>query len=456
MSAALELAGRALAHAAAAADEAEASVHSERSGLARFAGSTQHQPTLVDDTIVTVRAVRDGRVGVAVTNRTTDDGLREVAARAADASERVRADPDFPGLPEAATAANTDGYDEETAALGPAEQARLAASAIAATGDIPAYGFFTSGTTELAVASTTGLETSQRVTDATVVVLSAAESLSGYATQTSSAVSGIDPQACATEAAEKAARTSGAGQLEAGVYRAVLEPYALAEMLQYFAWDSFGALGLLEERSYLAGRIGERIFDERVSIADDGIDANGLPKAFDFEGVAKQRVPLVEDGVARGVVWDRRTAKRAGGDARTTGHAPPVTWQAYGPLAFAISMAGGDADCVDELVLEVGDGIYVTRVHYLGIVDPRGGVLTGMTRDGTFRIRDGRIAEPLVNLRFTVAVPNMLADVPAFSRRVTLVNQSDFYGERYPFGALAPAIATAHFNITGSGSMPGI
>lgn len=456
MSAALELAGSALAHVAAAADEAEVSVHSERSGLARFAGSTQHQPTLVDDTVVTVRAVRDGRVGVAVTNRTGDDGLREVAARAADAAERVRADPDFPGLPEAAPAGDIVGYDDETAALGPAEQARLAASAIAATGDIPAYGFFTSGTTDLAVTSTTGLETSQRVTDATVVVLAAAEGLSGYATQTASAVSGVDPDACATEAAEKAARTTGAGELEAGACRAVLEPYALAEMLQYFAWDSFGALGLLEERSYLAGRIGERIFDEKVSIADDGLDARGLPKAFDFEGVAKQRVPLVENGVARGVVWDRRTAKRAGGDARTTGHAPPATWQAYGPLAFAISMAGGEADSVDELVSTVGDGIYVTRVHYLGIVDPRGGVLTGMTRDGTFRIRDGKIAEPLVNLRFTVAVPKMLANVPALSRRVTLVNQSDFYGERYPFGALVPAIATAHVNITGSGSTPGV
>ena len=456
MSAALELAGRALAQAAAAADEAEVFVHSERSGLARFAGSTQHQPTLVDDTNVTVRAVRDGRVGVAVTNRTSDDGLREVAARAADAAERVRADPDFAGLPEPATVTDANGYDAETAALGPAEQARLAAAAIAATGDTPGYGFFTSGTTELAVASTTGLEMSQRVTDATVLVLAAAEGVSGYATQASSAVSGVDPAACASEAAEKAARTSGAGELEAGVYRAVLEPYALAEMLQYFAWDSFGALGFLEERSYLAGRIGERIFDEKVSIADDGLDATGLPKAFDFEGVAKQRVPLVETGVARGVVWDRRTAKRAGGDARTTGHAPPATWQAYGPLAFAISMSGGDADSVDDLVSAVGDGIYVTRVHYLGIVDPRGGVLTGMTRDGTFRIRDGRIAEPLVNLRFTVAVPNMLADVPGLSRRVTLVNQSDFYGERYPFGVLVPAIATGHFNITGSGSTPGI
>jgi predicted Zn-dependent protease len=154
---ALDLAGRALAYAAAASKEAEVSVHSERSGLARFAGSTQHQPTLVDDTNVTVRAVRDGRVGVAVTNRTSDDGLREVAARAADAAGLVRADPDFPGLPDAAPPASADGYDEETAALGPAEQARLAAAAIAATGDTSAYGFFTSGTTELAVVSTIGL-----------------------------------------------------------------------------------------------------------------------------------------------------------------------------------------------------------------------------------------------------------------------------------------------------------
>ena len=102
------------------------------------------------------------------------------------------------------------------------------------------------------------------------------------------------------------------------------------------------------------------------------------------------------------------------------------------------------------------DGIYITRVHYLGIVDPRRGVLTGMTRDGTFRIRGGKVAEPLVNLRFTVAIPDLLADVPALTREVTLVNQSDFYGERYPMGALVPAIASARFNVTGIGSTPGI
>jgi PmbA protein len=451
---ALEVAARALK--AASGDEAEAVVQSERSGLARFAGSVQHQPTLIEDTSVTLRVVRDGRVGVAVSNRISDDGLRELAARAGDAAEGVRAEEDFPGLATPADFPEVHGCDDETASLGPEDQARIAATAIAATGDTGAYGFFTSGVTELAVASTSGIEAQQRMSDATVLVLASDVGMSGYATQAATAVSDLDPEACGVEAAEKAARTRDAKEIEPGPYRAVLEPYALAELIQYFSYDSLGALGLLEERSYFAGRIGERVFDEKVTLYDDSLDPAGLPKSFDFEGVPKQRVALAENGVARGVVWDRRTAKRAGGDAKSTGHAPPTALLAYGPLPFALSMRGGEAESLDELVELVGDGIYVTRLHYLGIVHPREGVLTGMTRDGTFRIRDGKIAEPLVNLRFTVAVPDVLADVPGLSREVKLVNQSDFYGERYPFGFMAPAIATARFNITGVGSTPGI
>jgi predicted Zn-dependent protease len=119
-------------------------------------------------------------------------------------------------------------------------------------------------------------------------------------------------------------------------------------------------------------------------------------------------------------------------------------------------MAGGDADSSAELAELVGDGIYVTRLHYLGIVDPRGGVLTGMTRDGTFRIRDGKIAEPLVNLRFTVAMSDVLGDVPGLTRDRLLVNLDDLYGERFAHAALVPAIATARFHISGSGSGPGL
>jgi predicted Zn-dependent protease len=451
---ALDVAEAALA--AASGDEAEAYVQAERSGLARFASSQQHQPTLIEDVVVTLRVVRHGRVGVAVSNRTSHAGLEALAARAGEAADNAPADPDFPGLPEPSSLPSVPDPDPETLELGPAELAERATAAVRAAGDVPAYGYFTSGSTDVAIAATTGLRARQVTTDATVLVLASGEGLSGYASRTSARVGEVDVEACGTEAAEKARRTSGAVEVEPRAYRAVLEPYALAELLQYFAYDSLGANGLLEERSYLTDRLGETVFDEKVSIADDALDAEGLPRAFDFEGSPKQRVELVEDGVARGVVWDRRTAKRAGGDARGTGHAPPVVLQSYGPLPFALSMRGGDAESTEELVEAVGDGIFVTRLHYLGIVHPREGVVTGMTRDGTFRIRDGRVAEPLANLRFTLPVPRLLEDVPALGKRVTLVNGSDFYGERYAFGARVPAIATAYFNVTGVGSSPGI
>jgi len=119
-------------------------------------------------------------------------------------------------------------------------------------------------------------------------------------------------------------------------------------------------------------------------------------------------------------------------------------------------MAAGEADAPELLADLVGDGIWVTRVHYLGIVDPREGVLTGMTRDGTFRIRGGKIAEPLVNLRFTVSMPELLSEVAGLTRQRLLVNRNQFYDDRYPFGVLVPALATARFNVTGTGSGPGV
>jgi PmbA protein len=436
--------------------DAEAIAHSERSGLARFADSEVHQPTLIENVVVTLRIVRGNRAGVATTNKVDTDGLAELAQRATAAAESAPPDESFPGLAPPAQPPTVDGYDDATAALGPDEQARLAAAAIDAAGDIPVYGFFTSAVSGLAVASSTGLEVEQSMTDATALVVAAAEGCSGYAEQTSWRAADLDPAAVTREASEKAARTQDAGTLEPGVYRAVLEPYAFADLLDYFSHDSLGALGLLEKRSYLSGRIGEKVADEKVTIRDDPLDPHGLPKAFDFEGTPKQPVPLIENGVARGVVWDRTTAARARNGASTTGHAGPVESRDWGPLPYSLSVAPGEAESVEELAELVGDGIYITRLHYLGVIDPREGIVTGMTRDGTFQIRDGKIAEPLVNLRFTVSVPDLLREVYGLTRKAALVNSQNFYGERYPHGVLAPALAAARFTITGVGSKPGI
>lgn len=450
---ALDLAERALR--AAEGDEALALVQSERSGMARFAGSEVHQPTLIENEVVELQIVRDGRLGIASGNRTDEEGLRTLAARASEAADSAPVDPDFAGLAPAAEPPAVEGYDEEAASLGAEDQARLAAAAIEAS-ELDLYGFFTSGVTGLALASSTGLGVSQEMTDVAVLALAAVDGVSGYAEQTGWRAGDVDPAGAAAAAVEKARLTRGAVELEPGSYPAVLEPPAFAELLAYFSYDAFSAQGLLEERSYAFDKLGTKVFDERFSLADDALDPRGLPKAFDFEGTPKQRVELVENGVLSGVVWDRQSAKRAGDGRESTGHGPPSSLRHWGPLAFALSVAGGEADSPAQLAEVLGDGIYVTRLHYLSIVDPREGIVTGMTRDGTFRIRGGRIADPLVNLRFTVSVPQLLAELPGLTRDPVLLNHNAYYDERYPTGLLSPAVATARFDVTGVGSGPGV
>ena len=447
---ALDLAQAALL--AARADEADALAQVERSGLARFAGSRVHQPTLVTNESVSIRLVRDGRVGTAATNRTDPDGLQALVDRAAAAADRSPADPGFPGLPARVKIPEVEGWDSDTAALPPSEQADRAWAAISAVNGFGAFGYFTSGEVETAVASTTGIAAAQSSTDADVLVIAASEDASGFAEATSWKAGELDSEAVACEAAEKAARTRGSGGIDPGTYRAVLEPYAIGELLWYFAFSSLGALAFLEGRSYLSGRLDEAIFDPAFSLFDDGLDPGGLPRAFDFEGVPKQRVTLVDAGIAKDVVWDRRTAGRAGRES--TGHALPPSQQAFGPVPFNLSLEPGDAT-VDELVEGVEDGIYVTRLHYLGVVDPREGIITGMTRDGTFRIEGGRVTRPLGNLRFSTSFPKLAHDLVGLGHEPKLVNLNDYYDERHAFGALVPALATAAFTVVGVGSSPG-
>ena len=452
MTDALELAERALA--LVDGDAAEAVVMAERSGFARYAAGEVHQPTLIDDTVVQLRVIRDGCSGSATTNRIDDEGLTDLAGRAVAAAASADPDPELAPLAPPAELAKVEGYDEPTAALGADDQARLAEAAIAASDGLGLYGFFTSGVCELAIASSTGLRAHERTTDATCLALAAVDGASGYAERTSWRAGEIDPAAVAREAAAKAERTRGAVDAPPARYRAVLEPYAIAELLYYSAFDMFNGQALLEERSWFAGRIGERGFDPKVTLVDDGLDPRGLPRTFDFEGTPKQRVVRVEEGVIRDTVWDRENAARAG--RASTGHALPLATRAEGAVATAVVMSPGEAESTDELAELVGDGIYVTRLHYLGVVNAREGVITGMTKDGTFRIRDGKVAEPLVNLRFTVSMPELLADVPGLTRETLLVSQSDFYDERWAYGYRVPGMATACFNVTGSGSGPGL
>lgn len=427
--------------AASQADETEVVLLGTYSGLTRFANSAIHQHVFESNVELRVRAALGKRVGVAATNDLSPAGIGEVVARAMTIAEHQAEDPDFPGLPEPAPIAEVASFHAPTAEFGPAARAR-AVGLICALADergIVASGAFSTGAFERAVANSRGLWAYEPASAASIkIVLIADEDASGYAERASRNVEELDFEALAREAIDKAERSRGAVTLEPGVYPVVLEPYAVAEALEYLGYMGFGARALQEGHSFLCGRLGQQIVSARVSIWDDARDPRGLPAAFDFEGVPTQRVTLIERGVARGVVYDTRTARRDG--ARSTGHALPAP-NPFGPYPSHLLMAPGDAE-PGALAAALEHGIWVTRFHYVNTVHPRQAILTGMTRDGTFLVERGEVTRPVRNLRFTQNMLEALSGVRTVGRELVAVG--GFGG-----ATLAPALVLDGFNFTG-------
>jgi len=181
------------------------------------------------------------------------------------------------------------------------------------------------------------------------------------------------------------------------------------------------------------------VCSDLVSIVDDATDPTGLPMAFDYEGVAKRPVTLIDGGVCVDVVHDAQTAARLG--VRSTGHGLPAP-NPYGPFPLSMVMAAGDAS-MDELIGGMERGLLVTRFHYTNVVHPKLAIITGMTRDGTFLVEGGRIVGPVRNLRFTQSYVDALAGVEAVGHeRRTL---RGFLG-----AVVVPAVRIASWTFTGA------
>ena len=424
--------------------EAEALYLARDAALTRFAGSRIHQNVSEHDATVRMRIVEGGRSGVASTNRLDDEGIREVVARATEICRRAAPNPDPTPLPSAeAGGVESDlGYVRSTAEAEPERRAEAARAVIAAAdaGHLDASGAFSTESNTIAIANTSGLRSSHATTQAKLVtVMTGEDRASGYAQATSTDVARIDAAAVGAEAAEKAAMAAGAADLEPGEYDVILEEYAVATILEYLSFDGFSALALEEGRSFM--ELGERVMGGNVSIWDDGADPTGLPAAIDFEGVAKRRVDLITDGVARAVVHDSATARRAG--TSSTGHGLPAP-NTFGPITWNLFMAPGSS-AKASMLSSIERGLWVTRFHYVNIVHPRRGVLTGMTKDGTFLIEHGRIARPVRNLRFTQAIPAAFSQIEAISTETRLV-AAEYSG----INARVPALRIGRFAFTGA------
>jgi predicted Zn-dependent protease len=208
----------------------------------------------------------------------------------------------------------------------------------------------------------------------------------------------------------------------------VLEPAAVSTLVGFLAWIGFGGRSVTEGRSCLSGRAGQQVAAPSITIYDDATASGTLGIPFDFEGVPRERVDLIERGVFRTAVYDMRTAKQAG--TTTTGHALPPP-NPEGPFPLNLFMEPGDSS-VPEMIAATGHGLLVTRFHYSNVVHPVESTITGMTRDGTFLIRDGEVAHPVRNLRFTQSILEALANTTAIGRETELASEFFYSASRVP------------------------
>ena len=422
------------------AEQTEVVYLGTESALTRFANNFIHQNVAESNHEVRVRAVVGKKVGVASTNRLDEASLQRVAEQALEIAMLQPENPEFHSLPAPQLIVPAPGYSESTAHFTPEERARSVSIIVrlAKERGLESAGAFSTNSTETAVANSLGIFAYEPRTDSEChAVVMADAGGSGYTQRVAVDAATMNFEAMAHEAVEKAVRSRNPITIPVGEYQTVLDTYAVGDMLQNLALMGLSATAVQEERSFMNGQFGKQLVHPSVTIYDDGHDPAGLAQAFDYEGVPKQRVVMIDRGIANAVVYDSFTAARS--DSANTGHALPAP-NSYGPLPIQTMMAAGDGS-LEELIKGVDHGIYVTRFHYTNAVHPVKTLLTGMTRDGTFLIEHGELSSPVKNMRFTQSILDALRDVQAIGRE---------RGQFFEYlNIVAPALRTGRFNFTG-------
>jgi PmbA protein len=430
------------------ADETEVLAMEQDESLTRFANNYIHQNVTERNVQITVRSVIGMKVGIAVSNDARPDSLRDLVRRAHDVAKLQPDNPEFKGLPAPQAITPVDAFDRDVAQCSPEQRAtsvgvicrKAAGAACSAAGSMMTSSF------EIGVANSKGIFAGHRSTmvDASTVVMGT--NSSGWAQSSGWQLSAIEPEALADEALQKVKLGVDPVDFEPGDYTVILDPYATADLLEMLAFDGMGALAVQEGRSWMNGRIGKRIMADSINIIDDGLNTAGLPWPFDFEGVPKKVVPVVASGVALTPVYDSFTAGREEGKEgkHSTGHATPPSPQGrFGPAPMNLFLRGGSTS-LDAMIKSTKFGLYITRFWYTRTVHPRDAVVTGMTRDGTFVIRDGEIAHPIKSLRFTQSYVEALKYVEAIGVTPRLL-RSGFGG-----ATSVPPLKLAKFRFTSS------
>ena len=386
--------------------------------LTRFANNTIHQHVAEQGLVVSIRTAADGRTARVTTNRVDEDSLRAAIDDCLSLASHQPKDSKLLPMPGKQNYRMVRRFHSGTATLTAEDRARAVKNVcqFAEKQKQVAAGIFSSGQNQSVLVNSRGLAAAYRHTSATFSVTMQQGAAASWAKANSGDVTQFDPLELAKIASEKAARAQDPIELAPGRYTVILEPAAVLDLAGFLFYD-FSATAVADKRSCLSGRVGKALFGKNITIADDAYHPQQLGSPFDGEGMPRQKVVLVDRGVAKGLVYSRHSAKQAG--KKPTGHGFPLPNE-YGEAPLNLVIEGGKTS-VDEMIASTDRGLLVTRLWYIREVDPYEKVMTGMTRDGLFLVEKGKIAGAARNFRFNQSVLEMLRNVEALgsARRAT-------------------------------------
>jgi PmbA protein len=442
------------------ADEVEALFYGGRSALTRFANNVIHQNVAEENYGVSVRTSFGGRTARASTNKLDEESLKRVVRASEDLAKVQHPDPDLLPIPDpqerdrvspgGRLAPPQSRYFSETAAVTPelrAERVRKIVT-VADHHKLTTAGIISNSEFVEGIFNSRGLNDWHTQTSAEMSITMLALDSSGWQKANSPDARTLDPLALAETAARKAIESAAPREIPAGKYTVILEPAAVLDIVGFMFWD-FGGQAILDERSFLNNRIGTQLFGENVNIWDDVAHPLQSGAPFDGEGMRRQRVQLVKNGVVPRVVYARGTAERMKksehatrvGPIEPTGHGFPLPNE-MGEMPMNIVFGEGrNPQTVEQMISSTERGVLVTRLWYIREVDPYEKILTGMTRDGTFLVENGMLQDGVRNFRFNESLIHLLSNVEAMGMPVRASGEESF-------DMVAPAMKIREFNFT--------
>ncbi len=420
------------------ADETEALIGGGAHALTRFANNIIHQNVAEEGYVLSVRTVYDGRTARATTNKFDEDGIRRVVAESAAVARQQQRDPELLPMAGPRTCPRVERYFEATAEMTPEARAggvRQAVQAAQRHGQTAA-GIFASGTGMQALLNSRGLFAYHRETHSEFSVTMLDKNSSGWAKANAPDVERIPVEELVRRASTKAKLSADPAEIPPGRYTVILEPAAVLDLIGFMFYD-FAGRAVLDKRSFLTGRVGTKLFGENITITDDVHHPLQSGTPFDGEGVCRRAVKLVDRGVAASLVYSRQTARLM--QAEPTGHGFPLPNE-FGEAPMNIVVTGGDTS-VDQMVTSTEHGILVTRLWYIREVDPYQKILTGMTRDGTFLVEDGKLRHGIRNFRFNESLIEMLS-------KVEMLGVAERAAGEESFEMVVPAMKVRDFHFT--------